>query len=101
MYAIVQLGSHQYKATVGQRMTTEKIEGEVGSEVKFKNILFVSDGKDVRIGDQAKGTVLGKIVAQEKDKKILVFKKKRRHVYKKTQGHRQQYTVFEITEIKG
>lgn len=100
MYAIVQLGNHQYKATVGEKITVEKIEAEIGSQVKFKNVLFVSNGSQVQIGNQVRGVVTGKIVSQDKGEKIIVFKKKRRHVYKKKQGHRQRYTVVQITGIE-
>lgn len=101
MYAIVQLGNHQYKATVGEKMTVEKIDAEIGSEINFSNVLFVANGDKVQIGNQVKSVVTGKIVAQEKGDKIIVFKKKRRHVYKKKQGHRQRYTVVQITGIEG
>lgn len=101
MYAIVQLGNHQYKAAVGKKITIEKLDGDVGSQVKFKDVLFVSDGSDVKIGNQVKSIVTGKIVSQEKGDKIAVFKKKRRHVYKKKTGHRAMYTIVEITGIEG
>jgi len=99
MYAIVQLGNHQYKAAVGKKITIEKLEASIGSEVKFTDVLFVSDGATVQVGNQVKSIVTGKVVSQEKGDKIMVFKKIRRHGYKKTQGHRQKYTVVEITGI--
>ncbi|HMQ09825.1 MAG TPA: 50S ribosomal protein L21 [Oligoflexia bacterium] len=100
-YAIVQVGNHQFKATPGEIVTIEKLDGEVGSEVKFNHVLAVSDGATLKTGEGLKSTVTGEIRAQVKAKKIVVFKRKRRQGYKKKQGHRQNYTQVEIKTIEG
>ena len=98
-YAIVQVGSHQFKAIPGQVVTLEKIDGEVGSKVSFNQVLAVSDGSALKVGSDLKATVTAEIMSQVKGKKVVVFKKKRRQGYKRTQGHRQQYTQLKIETI--
>jgi large subunit ribosomal protein L21 len=61
---------------------------------------MLSDGESIKVGPEAKGTVVGIVKAQGRDKKIIVFKKKRRKGYARTQGHRQPYTTIEITKIE-
>lgn len=100
-YAIIQVGSHQFKASPGEILTLEKIEGKVGTEVRFNRVLAVSDGSKLKTGTDLKTVVTGEIKSQTKGKKIFVFKKIRRHGYKRTQGHRQQYTQIEIKSIEG
>ena len=100
-YAIVQVGSHQFKATPGEIVTIEKLDGDVGSQVKFSQILAVSDGSVLKTGGSLQSTVTGEIKAQIKGKKIVVFKRKRRQGYKRKQGHRQCYTQVEIKSIEG
>ena len=101
MYAIIQVGKHQYRAETGQSLSVEKIDGEVGSKVTFNNVLAVGSGENLRIGKELKASVSATIKAQEKDKKIVVYKKKRRKGYERTQGHRQLRTILEITDIAG
>ncbi len=100
MYAVVQLGSHQYKVSPGDIITVEKLDGIVGSEVKMKRVLMVADGEKVIVGKEVKATVVGKIKAQEKGSKIHVFKKIRRKGFHKTIGHRQTYTRVEILRVE-
>lgn len=101
MQAIIKTGGKQYSVSKGSRLSIEKIDGEPGSEVTFDQVLLV-DGEEVKIGtpfvDGAK--VLGRIVGQEKSKKITVYKYKRRKGYHKKQGHRQFVTRVEIQEIR-
>lgn len=99
-YAIIQLGSHQFKAIPGKRITVEKIEGEIGSLVSFNRVLAVSDGTSIKTGSNLNTVVKAEITSQIKGKKIIVFKKKRRQGYKKKQGHRQQYTELQIQGIE-
>lgn len=99
-YAIVQVGSHQFKAVPGEKVTLEKIDGDIGSQIAFSTVLAVSDGKELKTGSNLKATVTAEITSQIKGKKIVVFKKKRRQGYKRTQGHRQQYTELKIKEIQ-
>lgn len=101
MHAVFKIGSHQYDAEPGKVVTLEHLEASVGSEVRFTEVLYYSDGKAVKLGAQAKGAaVVGKVTEQVKGKKIIVFKKKRRKGYTRKLGHRQLYTKVEITGIE-
>ena len=101
MHAVVQIGSHQYNVEPGKTITVEKLDGQVGSEVHFKHVLLIANGKEVSVGKEVSGDVIGKITEQFRGDKILVFKKKRRKGYNRKQGHRQPYTRVEITSIAG
>lgn len=101
MYAIIRTGGKQYQVAAGDQLRVEKLAGEVGDTIEIDDILLVADGDDVKIGqpvvDGAK--VSAQIVEQGKDKKIIVFKKKKRKGYKLRKGHRQPYTALQIKEI--
>ena len=101
MYAVIRTGGKQYQVAPGQRCRVEKLAGSVGDTVELDDVLLVVDGEKVSIGrpvvEGAK--VTARIVEQGKDKKIVVFKKKRRKGYRLKQGHRQQYTALEIQDI--
>ena len=101
MYAIIRTGGKQYQVAPGERVRVEKLAGEIGDTVELADVLLVADGEDVKIGqpvvDGAK--VTAQIVEQDKAKKVLVFKKKRRKGYRVKRGHRQPYTALEIKEI--
>ncbi len=101
MYAIVSSGGKQYKVQKGEILRVEKISGDIGASVSFDKILMFSDGENVNIGQPAleNVSVNGHIVEQDKAKKIIVFKYKRRKRYRKKQGHRQQYTAVKIDSI--
>ena len=99
MYAVVRIGTHQYIAKPGEKLKVQKIDAPVGSTVKFNDLLMVSSDKGVALKD-CKGTVTGKIIEQDRDKKIDVYKKKRRKGYEKTIGHRQSYTLLEVQGIE-
>lgn len=102
MYAIVATGGKQYKVQEGDVLRVEKLAGAVGDAIAFEQVLMVGAGEDVRIGQpvvegaQVKGT----IVQQGKNKKILVFKYKRRKRYRRKQGHRQPFTAVKIEAIE-
>jgi large subunit ribosomal protein L21 len=102
MYAVVNTGGKQYKVQKGETLRIEKIPGEVGSRVTFDRVLMVADGEDVRVGQPLveKAAVLASIVEQDKAKKIIVFKYKRRKRYRRKQGHRQPYTAIRIDGIE-
>ena len=102
MYAVVATGGKQYKVEEGEVLRLEKLNGEVGEEVTFDQVLMVADGDAVRIGQPlVEGvTVKGKIVEQGKNKKILVFKYKRRKRFRRKQGHRQLFTAVKISAIE-
>ena len=105
MYAVIKTGGKQYRVAEGDLVRVEKIEGEVGKIVELDEIVLLVNGDQVEIGrphiiDAGLGIDLVEIVEHGKDKKIVVFKSKRRKGYRKKQGHRQQHTVLKIKEIK-
>jgi large subunit ribosomal protein L21 len=102
MYAVVKTGGKQYRVQQGDTVMIEKISGDVGSEISFEEVLMVSDGDQVRIGTPNLDdvTVSGRIVAQDRSKKIIVFKYKRRKRYRRKQGHRQAFTAVQIDTIE-
>jgi large subunit ribosomal protein L21 len=102
MYAIIGTGGKQYKINEGEILRIEKIPGEAGDFVSFDQVLMFSDGKTVNIGRPLLDNVVvkGHIVQQEKAKKIIVFKYKKRKRYRKKQGHRQQLTAIMIDNIE-
>jgi large subunit ribosomal protein L21 len=100
MYAVVRTGGKQYKVSEGDLLRVEKLEGAVGETVELTEILMVG-GDKVAIGTPLvpSASVVGKIVEQGRDKKILVFKAKRRKNSRKLNGHRQYRTVLKIEKI--
>ena len=102
MYAVFKTGGKQYRATQGQKVKLEKINANTGDKVLFTEVLMVGKGGDVEIGTPflANAIVEAKVLEEGKDKKIEVIKFKRRKNYKRTFGHRQCYTLVEITGIK-
>jgi large subunit ribosomal protein L21 len=97
MYAVVRTGGKQYRVAGGDLVRVDKMVAEAGSSVTLDDVLLVGSGADVKSG---KGTtVTAEVVAQFKDDKIVVFKKKRRHNYRRKNGHRQQLTLLRITAI--
>ncbi len=100
MYAVVKTGGKQYKVSEGDLVKVEKLEGAVGETVELGEVLMVG-GEKVSIGTPLvpSASVVGKIIQQGKDKKILVFKSKRRKNSRKLNGHRQRITVLKIEKI--
>ena len=102
MYAVVASGGKQYRVQEGDTLKIEKIPGDVGTDVAFDQVLMVSDGDDVKIGQPVleNAVVNGTIIEQGKGRKILVFKYKRRKRYRRKQGHRQLFTAVKIRAIE-
>jgi large subunit ribosomal protein L21 len=102
MYAVVSTGGKQYRVQKGETLRVEKIPGEVGSKVTFDKVLMVADGESIRVGQPLieKAAVQASIVEQDKAKKILVFKYKRRKRYRRRKGHRQPFTAIRIDGIE-
>jgi large subunit ribosomal protein L21 len=102
MYAIVKTGGKQYKIHEGDIIRVEKIEGNIGNPVSLDQVLMFSDGENTSIGQPVLDNVAvkGHIVEQGKEKKIIVFKYKRRKRYRRKQGHRQQFTAIKIDQIE-
>ena len=102
MIAVIKTGGKQYAVKAGQILKVEKLEGKKGDSVSLTNVLALSDSSNNVLGNPLiKGaTVEAKILEQIRDKKIIVFKKRRRKNYRSTQGHRQYLTVLKIESIK-
>jgi large subunit ribosomal protein L21 len=99
MLAIIKTGGKQYKVSKGIEIRIEKLDQQAGEEVVFTDVLMASDGEKMVSGSEVNATVTGKVIIQNKSKKILVFKQRRRKRYRRTTGHRQCYTAVEITGI--
>jgi len=103
-YAVIRTGGKQYRVTPGSVLRLERLAGDVGASVEFPEVLLAgSDEADapVRIARPlVEGAIVrGEIVAQGRDRKILIFKKKRRKNYRRRRGHRQSITTVRVTEI--
>jgi large subunit ribosomal protein L21 len=101
MYAVVAAGGKQYKVEEGDVLRIEKVAGNVGESLTFDKVLMVADGEALTIGQPVveNASVNAQIVEQGKNKKIIVFKYKRRKRYRRTQGHRQPFTAVKIDSI--
>lgn len=102
MFAVIKTGGKQYKVSQGDKIWVEKLEGaEPGKTISISDVLMVSDGKDIKVGTPAlaKALVQMKVVDQIRDKKVIVFKKKRRQNYRRKHGHRQHKTVLMVEGI--
>jgi large subunit ribosomal protein L21 len=97
MFAIVRTGGKQYRVAAGDKIVVEKLAGDAGDTVKLGDILLAGEGGDLRSTDGL--TVSAEIIAQAKADKVIVFKKRRRHNYRRKNGHRQQHTILRITAI--
>lgn len=100
MYAVIKTGGKQYRVMEGDRLRVEKLPGEVGHDVTFEEVLMIG-GDKVAIGKPlVQGAkVTAQIVAQDRAKKIIVFKFRRRKNYRRKRGHRQPFTELKITGV--
>jgi large subunit ribosomal protein L21 len=101
MYAVIKTGGKQYRVTEGQKLRVERLPGIPGEAIKFQEVLLVG-GDSLKIGQPlvAGATVSAEIVAHARDRKIIVFKFRRRKNYRRKNGHRQPYTELKITGIQ-
>jgi large subunit ribosomal protein L21 len=100
MYAVIKTGGKQHKVKEGDTLSVELLEGEPGDKVTFEPLLVVDDSGATHVGKEAAGaTVTATLAGEIKAKKVKVFKYKPKTGYKRTQGHRQQYTVLEVESI--
>ena len=97
MFAIVRTGGKQYRVAAGDKIAVEKLAGEAGETITLDDILLAGEGDT--IADASKVTVSAEIIAQAKSEKVVVFKKRRRHNYRRKAGHRQQMTLLRITDV--
>jgi len=102
MYAVFQTGGKQYKASEGDVVRVERLDGKVGDEVMIERVLMAAGDEGVKVGTpQLDGVqVVGRIVEQDRSRKIIVFKHKRRKGYRRKIGHRQAYTALRIDRIQ-
>ena len=100
MYAVIRTGGKQYRVAQGDRLRVEKLPGEPGSKITFEEVLMIG-GDKVSVGAPlVKGAkVSAEIVAQERAKKVIVFKFRRRKNYRRKRGHRQPFTELKITDV--
>jgi large subunit ribosomal protein L21 len=101
MHAVIVTGGKQYRVKVGDVLAVEKLELEPGRKAQFDRVLLIEDGETVQVGTPVldAAMVLGLVLENFKDEKVLVFKKKRRKQFRRTHGHRQQLTKVRITRI--
>ena len=99
MFAIVRTGGKQYRVAPGDKIVVEKLAGEAGDSIDITDVLLAGEGGDLKSTSGL--TVAAKIVAQAKGEKVTVFKKRRRHNYRRKAGHRQQHTILEIVSVGG
>jgi len=97
MFAIVRTGGKQYRVAAGDKIVVEKIDGEAGASITLGDVLLAGEGSELK--SVAGLTVAAEIIAQAKADKVIVFKKRRRHNYRRKNGHRQNHTILKIVAI--
>lgn len=101
MYAVVETGGKQYRVSPGDIVRIEKIDKPVGEKIELDKVLLVHGDDNLSVGETLKDAkVIGEVAAQGRERKVIIFKKKRRKGYQRTKGHRQYYTSVKITEIQ-
>src|SRR5215813_2035227 len=101
MYAVIRSGGKQYKVAPGQTIRLAKVAGDASSKVELGDVLLVENEGNVQVGSPlvANAKIQATVLEHDRAKKILVFKKKRKKQYRRTQGHRQDYTAVRIDNI--
>lgn len=97
MFAVVRTGGKQYRVAAGDKIVVEKIDGDAGASVTLGDVLLAGEGSELRAVEGL--TVAAEIVAQAKGEKVIVFKKRRRHNYRRRNGHRQNHTILKIVSV--
>src|SRR5437868_2367301 len=97
MFAVVRTGGKQYRVAPGDKIVVERLDGNAGDKITLGEVLLAGEGSDLK--STAGLTVAAEIVAQAKADKVTVFKKRRRHNYRRKKGHRQQHTILKIVAI--
>jgi large subunit ribosomal protein L21 len=102
-YAVIKTGGKQYRVASGDEVRFERLTGEVGETVAFDQVLLFSDGETIEVGRPLveNSEVVGRITHHGKSKKVMIYKYKRRKDYRRKKGHRQQFTLVRIEDIKG
>jgi len=103
MYAVIKTGGKQYRVSAGEKVKIESIPAEVGSLIELNQVLMVADGDKITAGTPlvSGAVVKATVVAHGRGEKLTIFKLRRRKHYRKTLGHRQNYTEIEINNITG
>ena len=99
MFAIVRTGGKQYRVAPGDKIVVEKLDGNAGDSIDLTDVLLAGEGSDLKSTNGL--VVAAEIIAQAKSDKVTVFKKRRRHNYRRKAGHRQQLTILKIVSIGG
>ena len=101
MYAVIRSGGKQYRVAPGQTIRLEKLAGEVGAKLELGNVLLVENDGKVQLGNPliSSAKIQATVIEHDREKKILVFKKKRKKQFRRTRGHRQDYTAVRIDNI--
>jgi large subunit ribosomal protein L21 len=101
MYAVVKTGGKQYRVSAGEKLRIEQIGAEVGQEIVLDQVLLVADGEALKMGAPlvSGATVKARVLRHGRGDKVHIFKMRRRKHYRKSQGHRQNYTEIEILGI--
>ena len=101
MYAVIRSGGKQYRVAPGQTIRLERVVGELGAKVELGDVLLVENDGNIKVGSPlvANAKIEATVVENDRAKKILIFKKKRKKQYRRTQGHRQDYTAVRIDNI--
>ena len=97
MFAVVRTGGKQYRVALGDKIVVEKLDGNAGDRIQLGEVLLAGEGSDLKSTDGLQ--VAAEIIAQAKGEKVTVFKKRRRHNYRRKKGHRQQHTILRIVGI--
>jgi large subunit ribosomal protein L21 len=97
MFAVVRTGGKQYRVAPGDKIVVEKLDGQAGDQITLGDVLLAGEGSNFQSTDGL--TVAAEIIAQAKADKVTVFKKRRRHNYRRKKGHRQQHTILKIVAI--
>jgi large subunit ribosomal protein L21 len=102
MYAVIRTGGKQYRVAEGDVLRIEKIAGEVGKDVSFTDVLMLGGSESPKVGRPAVSgaKVVGKILAQDKHRRVLHFRKEKEG-WTRARGHRQPYTEVKVTSISG
>lgn len=101
MYAVVKTGGKQYRVSAGEKLKIEQIAAEVGQEILLEEVLLVADGEALKMGAPlvAGARVTARVLKHGRGDKVHIYKMRRRKHYRKSQGHRQNYTEIEILGI--
>ena len=102
MYAVIKTGGKQYKVSPGDVLRVEKLDGKKGDIVEMKDVLLIADGDTMSVGkpNLSSASVTAEVMGDGRGEKLLIFKHRRRKGFRKTIGHRQDFTTIKVKEIK-